>query len=63
MDHAPQSVTLVGIEPQSMELGTELTPKIEAAAGEALVKVLEKLAALGFLAVERRDHARAMPCV
>jgi hydrogenase maturation protease len=63
MDHAPQSVTLIGIEPQSMELGTELTPLIEAAAGEALRKVLERLAALGFRAVERRDHARAMPCV
>ena len=59
MDHAPESVTLIGIEPQSMELGTELTPNVEAAVGEALRKVLEKLAALGFRAVERRDHARA----
>jgi hydrogenase maturation protease len=62
MDHAPESVTLIGIEPQSMELGIVLTPNIEAAAGEALVKVLEKLAALGVRAVERSDHARALPC-
>src|SRR5512140_1298262 len=32
MDHAPQSVTLIGIEPESMELGTELTPAVERAA-------------------------------
>ena len=31
--------------------------------GEALRKVLEKLAALGFRAVKRRDHARASQCV
>jgi len=63
LDHTPESVTLIGIEPQSMELGTELTPDVEAAAGEALRKVLEKLAALGFRAVKRRDHGRASQCV
>lgn len=63
MDHTPESVTLIGIEPQSMELGTELTPHIDAAAGEALLKVLEKLAALGVRAVERSGRARPMPCV
>jgi hydrogenase maturation protease len=62
MDHAPESVTLIGIEPQSMELGIVLTPNIEAAAGEALRKVLEKLAALGFRAVERGECVRALPC-
>ena len=49
--------------PQSMELGTELTPQIDAAADEALLKVLEKLAALGVRAVERSECARPMPCV
>jgi hydrogenase maturation protease len=63
LDHTPESVTLIGIEPQSMELGTELTPDVEAAVGEALRKVLEKLAALGFCVVERGDHARASQCV
>jgi hydrogenase maturation protease len=63
MDHTPESVTLIGIEPQSMELGTELTPKIDAAADEALAKVLEQLAALGVRAVERSERARPMPCV
>ncbi len=63
MDRTPESVTLIGIEPQSMELGTELTPQIDAAAGEALLKVLEKLAALGVRAVERSARARPMPCV
>ena len=63
MDHTPESVTLIGIELQSMELGTELTPQIDAAAGEALLKVLEKLAALGVRAVERSGRARPMSCV
>ncbi|MGZ9052508.1 MAG: HyaD/HybD family hydrogenase maturation endopeptidase [Rhodoplanes sp.] len=63
MDHTPDSVTLIGIEPQSMELGTELTPQIDAAADEVLVKVLEQLAALGVRAVERSGRARPMPCV
>jgi hydrogenase maturation protease len=63
MDHAPKSVTLIGIEPQSMELGTELTPKIDAAADQALEKVVERLAALGFAAAERSARAGAMPCV
>ena len=63
MDRTPESVTLIGIEPQSMELGTELTPQIDAAADEALVKVLEQLAALGVRAVERSGRARPMPCV
>jgi hydrogenase maturation protease len=63
MDHAPKSVTLIGIEPQSMELGTELTPKIDAAADQALEKVVERLAALGYAAVERSARAGAAPCV
>lgn len=63
MDRTPESVTLIGIEPQSMELGTELTPQIDAAADEALARVLEQLAALGVRAVERSGRARPMPCV
>jgi hydrogenase maturation protease len=65
MDHAPDSVTLIGIEPASMELGTELTPVVQAAAGEALAMVLAKLAALGCRAVERNEQsacAEAAPC-
>lgn len=63
MDHAPKSVMLIGIEPQSMELGTELTPKIDAAADQALERVVESLAVLGFAGVERSARAGAMPCV
>jgi len=63
MDHTPDSVTLIGIEPQSMELGTELSPAVEAAAEKALGKVLETLAALGVRVVERSEKTRAEPCV
>ena len=63
MDRTPESVTLIGVEPQSMELGTELSPAVEAAAGEALCKVLDALAALGVRAVERGKRAGALPCV
>jgi hydrogenase maturation protease len=48
MDHAPKSVTLIGIEPQSMELGTELTAAVRAAVVTAATKVLAKLSAFGF---------------
>ena len=63
MDRTPESVTLIGVEPKSMELGTELSPAVEAAAGEALCKVLDALAALGVRAVERGKRAGALPCV
>jgi hydrogenase maturation protease len=62
MDRTPESVTLIGIEPQSMELGTELSPAVEAAAEEALRKVLQTLAALGVRAVERGETTGALPC-
>jgi hydrogenase maturation protease len=62
MDRTPESVTLIGIEPGSMELGTELTPEVASAAGEALLKVLANLAALGFRAVERKEQSGATPC-
>jgi hydrogenase maturation protease len=62
MDHAPKSVTLIGIEPQSMELGTELTPAVHAAAAVAADKVLAKLAALGHPAASRNADAEARLC-
>lgn len=62
MDHAPDSVTLIGIAPLSMELGTELSPIVDAAADEARDKVVETLAALGVHAIARRARAGAMPC-
>jgi hydrogenase maturation protease len=63
MDHAPKSVTLIGIEPQSMELGTELTPAVAAAAVEAAAKVLAKLSALGLHAATSRADAETRLCV
>ena len=62
MDRTPESVTLIGIEPQSMELGTELSPVVEAAACEACRKVLDTLAALGARAIERGERAGALSC-
>lgn len=62
MDHAPKSVTLIGIEPQSMELGTELTPAVHAAAAQAAAKVLAKLAALGLQATARSADTEIRLC-
>lgn len=62
MDHAPKSVTLIGIEPQSLELGTELTPPVRAAAAEATTLVLAKLAALGIRPAPRSTGAEAQLC-
>lgn len=61
MDCVPDSVTLIGIEPQSMELGTALTPVVQAAAAEAAAKVVVRLAALGFPALSRGEGTRALP--
>jgi hydrogenase maturation protease len=47
LDRAPKSVTLIGIEPQSLELGDNLTSAVAAAAGQALDRTVRKLAALG----------------
>jgi len=44
---APQSVTLIGIEPQSLELGDELTAPVAVAAERALELTVRKLAQLG----------------
>jgi hydrogenase maturation protease len=62
MDHAPKSVTLIGIEPQSMELGTELTPAVQAAAAEAAAMVLAKLSALGLHPAACRSDAGTRLC-
>lgn len=64
MDRAPKSVTLIGIEPESMALGTTLTPAVAAAMEEAAGRALAKLAALGQPAVarDREDQAGAAPC-
>ncbi|MEZ5788154.1 MAG: HyaD/HybD family hydrogenase maturation endopeptidase [Xanthobacteraceae bacterium] len=62
MDHAPKSVTLIGIEPQSMELGTELTPAVQAAVMDAATRVLAKLCALGLQATPRRAEAETRLC-
>jgi hydrogenase maturation protease len=54
MDRTPKSVTLIGIEPDSMELGTELTPAVNIASDEALGRLVAKLSTLG---VDARNRA------
>ncbi len=57
MDRAPRSVTLIGVEPQSFELGDTLTPAVAAAADEALERTLRRLAALGAACAPRAAAA------
>lgn len=62
MDHAPKSVTLIGIEPQSMELGTELTTAVQDAIAPAIAKVLAKLSTFGIAPVAHEAHAEVQLC-
>lgn len=57
MDHAPKSVTLIGIEPDSVELGTELTPAVLIGSAEALGRLVTTLAGLGVRIATRNAAA------
>lgn len=50
----PDEIAFVGIEPESMELGLDLTPTCAAAAETALALVVARLATWGAAPLERR---------
>lgn len=55
MEIAPSEVCLIGIQPKSMETGTELSEEINARFDALFDKVLEKLDDWGVEAVPRED--------
>jgi hydrogenase maturation protease len=48
LEEAPPRVTLIGIVPRGIDLGTELSPQIGAALDEALALLVAEIEALGF---------------
>ena len=48
LDRVPPSIVLIGIVPQSLDLGTELSPRIESALEEALALLATEIELLGF---------------
>lgn len=47
LDQAPPYITLIGIAPQRLDLGTELSPRVESALEEALVLLVAEIETLG----------------
>jgi hydrogenase maturation protease len=61
MDAAPASLTVIGIEPKSLDLGVELSPELLAAVDAAMAAVVEDLRARGVEVVPRDDLLAAPP--
>jgi len=58
MDAAPREVVIIGVQPVSLELSTELTPEIAARVPELVAMVVAELAERGaVLTVKSPDHA------
>lgn len=53
LERYPRSVVLLGIVPESLELGTERTPAVEAAIGPLVEVVAAELAQIGYTPVPR----------
>lgn len=58
LDRYPERVVILGVVPQSIELGLERTPAVDAAIPELVRRVVEELTALGYPPVpsENRDE-------
>ena len=48
LDRYPESVVILGVVPESIELGLERTPAVEAAIPELVQRVVEELTSLGY---------------
>lgn len=57
LGRAPKYTAILGVEPQSLALGMELSPAVEAAMPTLLRMVVDELAGLGLDVVERRFRA------
>ena len=59
LDRYPERVVILGVVPESIELGLELTPDVEAAIPQLVQRVVDELIALGYPPVpsESRDES------
>jgi hydrogenase maturation protease len=60
LDQAPAHVTVIGVQPASLDLGLELTPLIAARLDEMLTMVIAELAAIGRPARETGSTAAGL---
>ena len=56
LDRYPERVVILGVVPQSIELGLERTPAVDAAIPELVRRVVEELTALGYPPVPSENH-------
>jgi len=56
LDRYPDRVVILGVVPDSIELGLERTPDVEAAIPELVRRVVEELTALGYPPVPSENH-------
>jgi hydrogenase maturation protease len=61
-DRYPSRLILIGLVPQSLDLGVGRTPAVEAALPALVDRVVAEAAALGHVFVPRTDDATALSC-
>ena len=59
LDRYPDRVVILGVVPDSIELGLERTPAVEASIPELVERVVEELTALGYPPVRSENHDEA----
>jgi hydrogenase maturation protease len=61
LDRLPESVSLLGLTPATLELGTELSPAVEDGLPALVAAVVSELALLGRPLVSRTPEGAAAP--
>jgi hydrogenase maturation protease len=56
LDRYPDRVVVIGVVPESIELGVERTPAVEASIPELVERVVEELTAMGYPPVRSETH-------
>jgi hydrogenase maturation protease len=56
LDRYPDRVVVIGVVPESIELGVERTPAVEASIPELVERVVEELTVMGYPPVRSESH-------
>jgi len=59
LDRYPDRVVILGVVPDSIDLGTERTPPVEASIPELVERVVQELTSLGYPPVRSENHDEA----
>ena len=63
LGHAPGEIVLIGVQPGSIEMDTELTPEVAGQVTALTVAVLKELEDIGILAVAAHNHDTLPDCL